>query len=226
MKKVFLLMFGFFIMIKIYALGIAESSCEKIFTHIYNVALWGRNDRGQAFSGMGSLRENCVEYMAFLEKFMIEHNVKSVFDAGCGDWEFSRFLNWSGIDYLGCDVVAGVINENIKNFGSKNIKFINGDFLSIELPKADLFVCKQVFQHLSNREIIDFLKKLKNFKYCLITNDVDPKTLSSKNEDIKTGEYRWVDLSKPPFNAYGEKILNYESHNWMHQVFFIDNTRN
>jgi len=198
---------------------------ERVFTWIYDTAVWGKNDQGEGFSGGGSRLANTGEYIAYLEKFMKDHNIKSVVDVGCGDWEFSRYIDWSGINYIGYDVVAHVIEKNRKSFGSSSIQFIHGNFLYVDLPEADLLLCKHVLQHLSNADIINFLKQLKKFKYCLITNEVNPETLSSLNPDIEIGGGRKVDLSKPPFNIFGEKVLSYRLGRPVHQVFLIDNTK-
>ena len=117
--------------------------------------------------------ENTKEYIAYIEKFMKDHNIKSVIDAGCGDWEFSKYMDWSGVNYIGYDVVGSVIEENKKTFSLNNVKFVHENFLLSDLPSADLFICKHVFQHLRNSDIIKFSPQLKKFKYCLITNEVD-----------------------------------------------------
>jgi len=66
-------------------------------------------------------------------------------------------------------------------------------------------------QHLPNKEVKAFLPQLKKFKHCLITNDVDPQTLTSKNSDIHVGNVRWLDLTMPPFKVKGRKVLTYKT---------------
>lgn len=197
---------------------------EQVFTHIYNHAVWGRNDEGVGFSGGGSLIINTRQYITRLTQFMKEHAITSVVDAGCGDWEFSRYIDWTGIDYIGYDVVNHIIQKNQQRFGAPNIQFVHANFVTEDLPEADLLLCKHVLQHLPNRDIITFLKQIKKFKYCLITNEVYPQTLTSDNPDIEIGSCHKVDLSKPPFNIKGTKILNYNIEGGVHQVFLIDNT--
>lgn len=198
---------------------------EKVFTHIYTAHIWGTNNQGEGFSGGGSTIDNTQEYRRFLEHFMIDYKIKSVVDAGCGDWEFSRLINWQNIQYIGYDVVEHIIKKNIAQYKAPNITFIYESFLSANLPEADLFICKHVFQHLDNESILAFLPKLKKFKYCLITNEVYPSTLSSDNPDTKIGGGQKIDLSQPPFNITGTKVLNYRINGSMHQIFFINNTQ-
>lgn len=197
---------------------------EQVFTHIYDHAVWGRNSEKVGFSGGGSLLKNARAYIDLLVPFMKEHNITSVVDAGCGDWEFSRFIDWTGIQYIGYDVVESVIEKNIKRYSSPNVTFIHANMLTEDLPPADLLLCKEVLQHLTNEDILSFLPQLKKYKYCLITNNVYTRTLSSDNPDCTMGQCRNIDLSQPPFNIKGKKLLNYKAYVGIHQVFLIDNT--
>lgn len=207
--------------------NIQADSAEQIFTEIYINATWGFNDKGEGFSGGGSLLVNACPYIELLEKFIVSNNTTSVVDAGCGDWEFSKYVNWNNAHYKGYDVVKHVIENNIANYANSNFKFFHGNFTDIDLPCADLLICKDVLQHLSNEEIFKFIKQFSKFKYVLITNDVDPKTLTSDNRNIMTGECRPLDLSRKPFELVGKKLLFYKDNlNCVKMVFLIDNTNN
>ena len=197
---------------------------EQVFTHIYDHAVWGKNSTGEGFSGGGSLTHNCKPYIKYLKDFMAKHDITSVVDAGCGDWEFAQYIDWSGIDYIGYDVVDSVIQKNKKRFGTSNIKFEQANIIKVDLPTADLFICKHVLQHLTNKDIFALLEQFSKYKYCIITNEVDPKTLSSNNEDIEVGGGHKIDLTRSPFNLSGQKVLNFRIEKAVHQVFLITNT--
>lgn len=199
---------------------------EIMFTTIYDNAAWGINDEGLGFSGGGSLLKNTRIYIRFLEHFIRTHDVKTIVDAGCGDWEFSRSVNWQGARYYGYDVVASVIERNIARYASDKIVFVHANFLTEELPSADLLICKHVLQHLPNDDIMLFLKQIRKFKYCLITNAVFPQTLSSDGADTHIGGGHKIDLTLPPFNIKGSKVLNYtiENDTTIQQIFLIDNS--
>ena len=204
----------------------ARDNHECIFTHIYQKAIWGKNTDGKGSSGGGSLERATVQYRDFLQHFLKEKKIKTVVDAGCGDWQFSRLVDWSGIEYIGYDIVGSVIENNIKKYGSSALIFIHGNFLSIDLPSADLLLCKHVLQHLTNADIISFLPQLKKYKYCLITNQVNPRTLSGSNKDIRAGGGRKLDLTKSPFYLDGQKALNYDIKGLgTHQILLVDNTK-
>jgi len=44
-----------------------------------------------------------------LQQFLKDNKIRSVVDAGCGDWGLSQALDWGGIDYKGYDIVEAVI---------------------------------------------------------------------------------------------------------------------
>lgn len=205
---------------------LAANEHELVFTSIYKTGKWGRNKQGEGRSGWGSILENCISYVALLEKFIEDHNIQTVVDAGCGDWEFSRHVNWHGASYIGYDVVGHVIEKNIKKYANENVIFVHKNFLDEDLPHADLLLCKHVLQHLTNEDIVKFCSQFRKFKYCLITNEVDPNTLTSDGTGSEVGGMHKVDLSKPPFNVKGTPVLNYRTYRkYVHQVYLIDNTQ-
>ncbi|GAC1352083.1 MAG: hypothetical protein NVS3B20_06610 [Polyangiales bacterium] len=200
--------------------SVAPPSVSQVFNKIYDEAAWGRNDAGVGFSGTGSTLTATTVYRAYLQAFLKEHDVKSVVDAGCGDWEFSHAVDWSGIDYKGYDVVSSLIEKDTKSYGAPNIHFYTANILEDPLPAADLLVCKNVLQHLSNRDVTTFLGKLSKYKHVLLTDGVDNSTLSSDNYDIVEGKYRPLDLTKPPFSLAGRKVLLYFDGHYTHQVVY------
>lgn len=208
--------------IKLWAIAIAfisvlnaeEPSCQQVFSKIYKNCEW---KFGEGFSGAGSLPEQTVDYRKFLQQFIRDHHVKSVIDFGCGDWSFSKEMDWSGINYIGCDVVPGIIERNRELYFAPNIHFYVVDAIE-DLPPADLFLCKDVMQHLSNKDIEHLLSHLDKYRFALITNDVVGIGL---NEDIPRGAHRPLDLNKPPFCINGEVVLNYKACNDTKQVVLI-----
>lgn len=201
----------------------AKQTLQEAFSHIYEFQLWGSNEEGQGCSGSGSKVQTTQEYRELLELCLQVFDIKSVVDLGCGDWEFSRMISWGQIDYKGFDVVASVIERNIKKFAKKGISFSVLDATYQELPAADLLICKDVLQHLSNDDVAKIIKQFSKFKYCLITNDVYGHTLSSDNPDIISGDYRPINITAAPFNVPGDKLLVYRSGYVIKQVVLIKN---
>jgi len=128
-------------------------------------------------------------------------------DLGCGDWQFSNKINWNDVDYLGLDCVEHIVSRNQQMYGSSNIKFVLNDCAVEPLPKADLLICKDCLQHLDIKTVKKIVGQFKNFKYCLITNDIHDKKIT--NKDIKNGEYRCLDLTRKPFSLKGKKVFSW-----------------
>jgi len=171
---------------------------KEIFTEIYDKGIWGGG------SGGGSSPENTVEYRALLQKFLKDHDIKSVVDYGCGDWSFSRLIDWSGIEYLGIDTVELVILNNINRFQKINIHFSVGFLYPVA---ADLLIVKDVFQHWSNESIYDFFEDLEyrhDFKFILITNTSDQKY---DFQDIEIGQTRGLSAKFYPLKNYNPEVL-------------------
>lgn len=175
----------------------------EIFDFIYAADLW------EGGSGAGSSPEATETYRAFLKDFMVKNGIRSVVDAGCGDWQSSRLIDWSGIDYLGIDV-SSVVLKNTKRFTKDGVRFIEGDARSIDLPGADLLIMKDVLQHWSNADIMEMIPKFRRFRYCLIANGATEQVRAYVNKDMPAGGYRPVDLSQPPFSVPGSFVLSYD----------------
>ncbi len=194
-----------------------ELSAEKVFTNIYQKGLWG----GPYFSGGGSTLKNAQPYIVFLQNFIDKHAITSVVDLGCGDWQFSQYINWNNSIYYGYDVVSEIIERNIRRFAKNNIHFIVSDGITDDLPCADLLICKDVLQHLTNSDIMNIIKQFPKYRYCLIINDMlEPHQLH--NKDIARGSCRRLDLSKPPFSLSGTYIFSWLSEGYPKTVFYIE----
>lgn len=179
------------------------NSNEIIFTKIYREKSWGPHD------GEGSLPENTKLYRQFLKDFMSENQIRSVVDIGCGNWLSSKLIDWSTINYTGYDIVKSVIEDNNKKYSTPTIKFIHGDATQLDLPSADLLICKDVFSHLPNKDIVSILSQMPKFKNCLFVDDVDPTSLNATNSDLPCGKHRYIDLKAPPFMLKCQPLLVY-----------------
>jgi trans-aconitate methyltransferase len=182
-------------------------SNKEVFSKIYKEDLW------HGGSGAGSKLENVKEYVDILQKYIDKPEVKTVLDLGCGDWQFSKFLDLSSVSYLGVDVVESVIESNNTSYSASNIKFISRDITTYEVPKADLIICKDVLQHLCNKDVVSILEKINTFSnFSLITNDFNPD--NTNNKDIDNGYYRCLDLTLSPFYLNVVTILDSKIVGW------------
>ena len=170
------------------------------FNRIYAEGTWGTNVAGKGTSGTGSTLEITREYRAYVEEFMKKHSVKSVVDAGCGDWSFSSAMDWGDASYLGVDIASDVIAAVRNKHEKGRVKFQVGD-ITDELPAAELLISKDVLQHLSNELVHKFIRnnlRKGKYKWVILTND-----RGSENRDVASGGYRAIDLAAPPFEVRG-----------------------
>jgi hypothetical protein len=175
----------------------------KVFENIYKNNGWG----GQG-SGPGSLPEVTKTYRKFIEKFIEKYKIKTIVDFGCGDWQFSKFINWSDADYLGYDVVESLIKHHSSTFEANNIKFAITPKEWNNLKNADLLLVKDVLQHLDNQSVVRFMNIAQNkYKYMLVANCTKPQ--DRLNLDIQTGDFRPLDIRKQPFNFNAKRVLHF-----------------
>ncbi|MBX2683461.1 class I SAM-dependent methyltransferase [Campylobacter lari] len=173
-----------------------------IFNDIYVYNKWGSG------SGPGSSKDICENYINFLEVFFQKYNIKSIADVGCGDWQFSKFIDFKDICYVGYDVAEYVVKNNIEKYSKENIQFIHYDGDFDKIKTADLIICKDVLQHLPNKKIFEFIDILYKFKYALISNDINGYYSKFSNKNIEPGDYRPLDLTKKPFNISMEHVFD------------------
>jgi SAM-dependent methyltransferase len=176
----------------------------NIFEHIY------RNDLWHGGSGPGSLPSVNRPYVRLLQSFLRSNHIETVVDLGCGDWQFSRRINWGKARYLGLDVVPHVLESNRRRFGRAAVEFTVSPEDPQDIPGADLLIIKDVFQHLSNEKVLAYVKVFPRFKYALVTNCVQ-KSRHLMNADILDGGFRPVDLRLPPFALPMASVLQFGS---------------
>jgi SAM-dependent methyltransferase len=190
----------------------------KIFDNYYKADSWIGGG-----SGSGSTLDSTALYREFLANFIRQNEVTSVLDLGCGDWQFSKLMDWTGIDYIGVDV-SRVILKNTSKYARPGIRFIELDGRSCDLPGADLLIVKDVLQHWSNFDIARLLPLFKRFRFVLKT-DCSERNAASVNANIKPGLCRPVDLTRSPFNMTGKVVLEYTYQGEKKSIFLWERDR-
>jgi SAM-dependent methyltransferase len=171
------------------------------------------SDHWKGGSGEGSQVAATEAYRRVLAKVLGARDVKTVVDAGCGDWQLSRLVDWSGTRYVGVDIVPELIAHNRQSFATENIDFIAGDIRTQQMPKADLLLCKDVLQHWDVSSIQAFLSRnLGRCRYALITNDIASIHIAADmlNGEIPVGHWRPLDLEVPPFGLRAQWRFDFD----------------
>jgi SAM-dependent methyltransferase len=183
-------------------------STESVFTETYEKNLWGTQGKKELHSGSGSRGVPAELYAAKIREFIVAHDVSSVLDLGCGDYEIGRKIAGVCTQYTGVDIVKIVVDRNSSAFGSDSVRFTHLNIVQDELPDADLCLVRQVFQHLSNDQIRRILGKLEKYRHVIITEHYpEPADFVAYNVDkphgpgtrLRNGSAVYLD--KPPFSV-------------------------
>jgi SAM-dependent methyltransferase len=164
---------------------------EEYFTDVYLNKRWG-----EPVSGIGSTDYYTKDLLELLPLVLHYTEAKSVFDAGCGDLNWMKNIEFPDkVNYIGGDIVKPLIEENKRKFPDKN--FINIDIIQDDFPSCDLIICRAVLFHYSHQDIQEFMERLYNSKakWVLMTSHS-----YKPNIDIPTFSYRFLNMLEPPFS--------------------------
>ena len=97
-------------------------------------------------------------------------------------------------------------NSRLPDFKSSFFDIAN--ICEDKLPDCDLLMVRDCLFHLSYSDINKFLKNIANvnYKYLLTTTHMLDKKFV--NKDIKSANFRLIDLFKEPFNFDSKKVIN------------------
>jgi SAM-dependent methyltransferase len=188
----------------------------QIFSEIYGRGAWGGGP-GTLSSGPGSQEELNDPYIELVLSLMEAEKVSRVVDLGCGDFRIGRRIAGHGAAYIGCDVVSDVIERVSKAFGRYDVEFRTIDMVSDPLPRGDLCIIRQVFQHLSNDSVLAVLQKTRGYRLVLVTDEQVGGDDAPVNADILPfhGTRRvfgqGLRLERPPFAEKIEVLLEHSS---------------
>jgi hypothetical protein len=170
---------------------------RQVFEQIYSRGVWLNNDDGrESRSGAGSEIDATGEIRTGLPLVLAQIGARSMVDVGCGDFTWMRHVDL-GVKYVGVDVVQSVVDVNRKLYRSAGREFRCLDAVSEPLPAADVALCREVLFHLSFADAKKLLGNVKasGVKYLIATTD----TATDFNSDIRTGDFRLLNLRKRPF---------------------------
>ncbi len=167
---------------------------EEIFLAIYQSNLWGSPE---SRSGPGSTLARATDFLPDLVSLLQTLNTRVLVDAPCGDFNWAGALADAVHSYIGIDVVREIVARNQRLAGQSSAVFLHGDLTIDALPLADVILCRDCLVHFS---LSDIWRALRNFKqsgsrWLLTTTFVE----HDDNPDITTGEWRPLNLERPPF---------------------------
>jgi hypothetical protein len=178
------------------------------FDEVYQKNLFAGDE---SLSGRGSNLDQTIVLRRDLISLLQKFNVKTFLDLPCGDFNWMRYVDFGGIDYIGGDVVKSLVVKNQKQFGDAKHRFAHLDLISSMLPPADAIFCRDCLVHLNYQQIFQALHNIKKsgIKYLMTTTFI-----THDNDDLS---YIWrpLNLQKPPFCFPKPlELLNEECPEW------------
>lgn len=154
-------------------------------------------------SGRGSSLRSTAAIREELPALFADFQVRTVTDAGCGDFHWQRELPLELDDYVGIEVVDALVRQNQERYGRPGRRFVSLDVIRDPLPRTDLILCRDCLVHLKNRQVVAALRNFRRSgsRYLLATTF----TGEHPNQDAPLGGWRPLNLERPPF-ALGAPI--------------------
>lgn len=165
------------------------------FTPFYAENRWGDEE---SLSGPGSNLTRTAKLRRELPGLLQEIGAKTLLDAPCGDFNWMKDTQL-GIDlYIGADIVPDLITRNQQLYANEKTQFVILDLTRDKLPRVDVILCRDCFIHFSYRHITAAIKNFKRSKSTYLLTNSYPAW--SKNENIRTGDFRPLNLTLSPLN--------------------------
>jgi hypothetical protein len=169
-------------------------SPEGAFFRIYRENKWRDMD---SHSGPGSNLIHTENIRKALPLLIEELHCKSLLDVPCGDFFWMNMIQMD-IEYIGGDIIAELIENNRRQYGSANRRFLLLNLIRDSLPKTDLILCRDCLPHFAYSDIFHAVRNIKasGSTYFLTTTYVGRE----RNENIPSGRWRPINVQLHPFD--------------------------
>jgi hypothetical protein len=167
---------------------------RRVFAAIHATKSWGS---AESASGPGSTRERAATFLDELVRLVRSLGVATLLDAPCGDFNWTAPLADAVEAYVGVDVVPAIIQENRRRSATPRRRFLCRDMIRQRLPRADLVFCRDALVHLCETDVFAALASFRRTgaRHLIATTFVGDRP----NPDIRTGEWRPLNMERPPF---------------------------
>jgi hypothetical protein len=170
-------------------------SIEERFTSIYRTKHWGG---AEPASGAGAAKAQTSTIADAIPALLAELGASTLLDIPCGDFSWMSRVDLGDVDYIGGDIVGEIVEVNRSRYAGPRRRFVQIDLLRDSLPPADVLLCRDCLVHFSNDDVARALTAIRSsgVRYLLTTTFPD----CDENEDIVTGDWRIINLERPPFS--------------------------
>jgi len=165
----------------------------EIFTSIYRSNYWGSDD---SRSGRGSDLAQTAVVREELPRVIERFSIQTMLDVPCGDFHWMQQADLE-VDYLGGDIVPELVEANQARYGAQRRRFQLLDIAAAVPPAVDLIFCRDLLVHFSFRDAAAAISNLRasGSRFVMLTTFTNRR----ENIDIRTGNWRPLNLALPPF---------------------------
>ena len=159
----------------------------------------------ETISGTGSMLKHTVSIRNSLPEIFSQYNIRSFFDAPCGDGNWIKSVDFGNTLYSGGDVSADVCKHNTM----PNIQTF--DIRSDTPPDVDMWFCRDCLYHMSISDIQASIRNMRsgNIRYFLLTTHLQKHLHHPRNTDIATGGFRILILKEHDYFGLPQPIGHY-----------------
>lgn len=168
---------------------------SEIFTRYWRHNKWGDSD---SRSGKGSNLAATETLRQQLPGFIAPLGIRSFLDLPCGDWFWMAHVDLGVAHYTGGDIVAPLIEENRRRHARPGVSFEVIDLIQGPIPQHDLVFTRDCLVHLSTPHLMAAIRNIKASGATWLLTTTYPGL--GTNDEIETGQWRSLDLVRPPFN--------------------------
>jgi hypothetical protein len=187
---------------------------EEVFTDAWKKPRW--ENTADSLERTEELRTALPELLKSLE-------ITSVVDCGCGDFVWQKTVDWTGIQYLGVDIVKPRIEKLQSEHTTDNTVFQYMNILQDPPETADLWLARDLLPTLGLTQSKLFLKKyLESQSPYLAITSVESR---HDNKDALPGAFRWLDVRKSPFSFPEPSHILPDGDQWRKKKFLYVYTR-
>lgn len=149
-------------------------------------------------SGAGSTLSETAALREALPGIVARFGIRSLLDMPCGDFHWMRHVPLEGVDYMGIDIVPGIVHRNRRLYAAAERRFEVLDATVDVVPKVDLVMCRDLLIHLSLDAIEMVLRNIaaSGSSWLLATHFA----ATANNAEIVSGDFRPINLCRAPFH--------------------------
>jgi hypothetical protein len=179
-------------------------SAREIFDFIHRNNVWGSPE---SLSGLGSQLDATARLRVELPLLFRRFDVRTLLDIPCGDFSWLSTVQMQIERYIGADIVPAIIAQNAERFAQSHrfAEFHLLDLTRDPLPAGDALLCRDCLVHLPFSSIAEAFRNMSGcrIRYAILTTFVADRV----NTDIELGDWRPLNLEKPPFCLPSPELL-------------------